>query len=343
TNHKSGLLWELTVAKNNNSNGPHDFILKAHHSIFDGTSLGIFMQELVAFYNGEKTFDSPLSFLKPAENLLNQQTNWTRFLLNHFYLQIWEALFSEKIIHRPHACQEKLFSHRKTRMSFYHFDETEMYDLLDACKRSNTTLTALMTAALLQATREVLGELNIETISTPISVRPHFSRQVSDENHIGCYVANTIVKLPITHEMTIWQIAKNYKKALSECMPVIYPAHFDPVKWKLKIMEHEIHDNPTQFSQGVSVSNLGKTHFIANQNSHASLKVQNLYFCASRRAGEKTIQLYAITAAKKLNLCFAHANPLLKMEQAESIREKTILKLKNIIEKDVYERKLSYI
>jgi hypothetical protein len=78
-------------------------------------------------------------------------------------------------------------------------------------------------------------------------MRPYFKKNGLKEDSIGCYVANKVLKLPITKGMTMWQIAKNYKNALTQSMPVIFPADFDPLKWKLKIMEHEILHNQSHF------------------------------------------------------------------------------------------------
>lgn len=330
-NENSSNLWQITLAKNDDPKGPHEIILKAHHSIFDGTSVGILFQELLKCYNEEKTFNHSLPFLKPSENLIVNQTNWTRFLLNHFYLQIWQAFFGEKTTYREHASQTKFFSERHTKISLHHFEENDVIHLLKACKENQTTLTALMTAALLKATREVLGDLKIETISTPVSMRSYFYENVPKEDHIGCYVANSILKLPINKEMTIWEMAKKYKKALTQSMPIIFPADFNPSKWKLKIMEHEILNDQSHFSQGVSVSNLGKINFIPAQNKEVNLKLLSLHFCTSRRSGDKTIQLYAMTAGGSLNLCFAHAEPLLQKTQSKYIKDKTLLYLIDII------------
>lgn len=331
----SNHLWEIFLAKNeNNQEGPHELILKAHHAIFDGISIGIFMQDLLYAYNGEKIGDS-LPILPPAENMLLRQVNWTRFLFNHLLSLLWNELFGQKDMttYRKHECQSK-FSDRKTKISFKKFNKAEVRVLIKICHDNGITLTALLTAALLKATREVCGGLAVETISTPLSVRSYFQKDIPNETTIGCYVAKQVIKLPIQDEMTIWEIAKNYKTKLARYLPVTYPANFVPAMWKQKIIKREMLLHQDKFIQGVSVSNLGKTNFAKHFKLSDELKLMSLNVCASMRAGVMAIQLFIVTSKSELNLCFAYAKPTLSVMTAKAIEEKTLLIINTLI-KDI--------
>lgn len=331
---KTLYLWEIILAKNNDENGPHEFILKAHHCIFDGISLATFMEEFLSCYNQDKKLNPALPFLKPEEDLVRERTNWTRFLLKSMIEPIWEACFGKKIPteYRPHPCGTTLFSKRNTKLSFADFSSADLQNLIRICRENHTTVTAIMTAALLQATRETFGRLAIETISTPISVRPNFGKQVPAGDHLGCYIADTKVKLPITEDMTIWDIAKQYKEKLVNCMPVIYPANFAPSLWKVEIIGQATLTNRPFFSSGIGVSNLGNRNFMSKENSDTSLlKFQRLYYCASKRSGGKVIAVYTVTAQDKLFLCFSHPDPLVTRTQADRVKEKTLDILKSIM------------
>jgi len=329
----SNFLWEIIVMENHDRDGTHDILLKAHHCILDGISIAIFMEQFMNIYNRVAEPYLEMPFLKAHEDFVTPQTNWTRYLVKHILDEVWATIFPEGPHQkkcRMHESGPLLFSARHTKLSFAHFTHEELCQLISQCRKNKTTLTALLTAALLQATRQVFGNLIIETIDTPVSVRQNFSKNVTDGDHLGCYVAGVKIRIPVKNTDTTWDLAQLYRENLLKYMPVIYPANFIPSSWKVAIMSSATLSTKPQFSSGIGVSSLGSRDFI-NRKDYAELQLKNFYFCSSKRYGAKIMAIYAAQAGGKLDLCFAHPDKLVNENNAEKIKELTMQILKNIL------------
>lgn len=330
-------LWECRLFINKNPEGPHELVLKAHHVIMDGLSVASFMEEVLHGYNSEIIEISRMPFLKPTEDLITTNTTWTYFLLQEMYNTIWKACFGKSLSGalRQHACGATPFSDRRTKISFASFDHIDLKILLEACRHNGTTLTALITASLLLATREACGKPNIEVIGTPISTRANFDASVPPGDHLGMHIADTKVCFPVTSGMNIWDISKTWKSEMSKCLPIIYPAGFSSSYWKAVLIGNASLNDKPLFISGIGVSSLGRRNYM-NQSEEKSnpgfLKFDNFYFCSSKRSGGKLMAIYTAQAGKKLELCFAHPDRLVTEEQAEMIKTNTLDRLKNIIE-----------
>jgi hypothetical protein len=331
---ENSYLWQASLLlAGDEMEQKHELVVSFHHIIIDGLSIGIFFRDfcrcLENIAAGQDYEPHELSLLPPLESLLKKKVTWPE------YVKGAKAGFAELL-----ELQEQLYSYetsvplalRKTKSIFYDVRSPELSRMIDACHENKTTLTCLMSAALLLATHQAFSDdkngRRSQIAFTPVNMRIHCDPVVTPDN-IGCFVSAVRTTHIMDKKTPLWPLARSFGKKLSRGLEeqAFTPSRFDKAEHLERMGSLDKGFLERKYHLGVGVTNYGVFDMPVD---HGPFHIDEFYSGAARHWGDWLILAHAATLGKKLYVSFCYEEPLLSPERAKAIADKCLSMLNKV-------------
>lgn len=307
--------WRLEVIKEDNNF--HIFIC-FHHAISDGKSTAIFLSELLEGCEGEQEIASERHLLPAIETLLQRKISWLGFIFKMLTSSRKYIVLNKHIQKYENKAE---LEHRTAKNKHLTISSDKLNRLITKCKNEGTSLTALLTAILLKSIESLeLGsdkDIKRHLIFTNIDVRNKCQPQIP-KDQLGCFVDLAETQEIIKPELTIWEIAKNYRKNLLRALdkPGKLPQTFNQGVFHKMLRSFDQGFLQHKFHYGAGVTNIGKIDYFSNLKS---ISLNRFHFATSRVWGDWMILLHIATVNEQAFLSFSYADPLLSNASADKL------------------------
>ncbi len=316
-------LWRATFLCNKKQDqAEHELIVSFHHTIIDGWSIGIFYRDLLNYarliLEGQTPKTDPLPLLPNTEVLQKKEVSAEQYFSENKnrideLIKISDQLYSYE--------QNTPLLERTTRFLINDSGEEEMRRMLDKAREHNTTLTSLLSAALLLAVYKVKedtdGKGRMQVCATPVNMRNNCDPIIGPD-HIGPYISMFNTLHFTAQNTSVWKLAGSFKessiKAIEE--QSYAPKDFDRQLYTQMLSNMGKGPFSGRYILGAAVTNYG---VIDLERTHGPFKIKHLYSGATRHAGDWLMLLHTATLNNSLSYCFCYEEPLLRAKNAESI------------------------
>lgn len=208
---RRGPVMRATLFRRNS--GDHSLLLCTHHIVFDGISLGIFMQELEVIYQAYRRHQSPN--LPHLDTTYRDFVFWQRDMLasdsGHAMRDYWlnelagDWQLPQWPLDHPRPSVPN-FIGKSLRVDM---DQVTASRYRDTAKAQRTSLYSLMLAAFFETQRRYTGSHDL-FIGTPVAGRP----QSRFERIIGYFMNMVVLRASIQDTMTISQLLNHVQDKL---------------------------------------------------------------------------------------------------------------------------------
>jgi len=322
---KEGYLWRATYLTGENINEQeHELIVSFHHCVIDGLSIGIFYRDLLNYariiLEGGRPEVKKLPLLPNTEAMLKKHVTWEQYKAGS------ESGFTEllKIIDQLYSYEKDApLMERTTEFFVMESNENELLQMLNRVRKNDSTLTSLLSAALLIAVYRVKGGMNsngrIQVANTPVNMRNNCLPPIGLDN-IGPYVSMISTFHYTDRDTSVWDLARSFKESSIKAIEEQSYGPRDINKLEYLQMLSGLNEGPfaDKYVLGVGVTNYGVIDLPAD---YGLFQINKFYSGASRHGGDWLTLLHTATFDNKLTYCFCYEEPLLSSENAGKIIE----------------------
>jgi len=308
--------WRVTLLQDGKNGGVQEIVAAFHHSLSDGISLATFFGGLLEccrlIIEEREPKTCRLMPLPALEKMLCDRMSWPAFLARKTAVSTMQTLRLRKHFRpyeRPVSLQD-----RKTRVLPCELDPELLEQLVFICRHRGTTLSGLLTAALMISVyRNMDGPANRRASKqmavTPVSLRQRCEPEVG-LHQLGCYVGFAQTTHVFDAGVDVWELACSFNRVLERCKRrgILPPQRFSrkSLDKMLRSLEKGIFKDV--FHYGVGVTNIGRLPYSPD---FGEIHLESFYFGTSRRWGDWLTLLHCSTLEGKLFLNFCYAEPLL--------------------------------
>jgi NRPS condensation-like uncharacterized protein len=313
-----------------------DLVIGCCHAATDGLSIIMVLKELLItaskLLQGENVPPpTPLPEPLPSTQLLRKDLEFSPYPLDEASIK---ALQSEILMGDRKVPPEK----RITRVIHKVLDEEDTQNLVDRCKKENTSVHGALCAAFFQALVEQIreqqklhqkGPLMISCI-TPVDIRHHFIKPVEED--IGYYISFAMHYQHIDENAPIWPAAREIKEAIlteiksgKDIEAILSVGEF----WKDYPDPVEMVRALNNSYPPVALSNLGRFDI---PQQYGDLKLEQLHALMAINCATRSGLAIAVTTFRsRLTLNFLYAEPYISKQRANTIVESTMKRLREAI------------
>jgi len=287
-------------------------LLKVHHAVADGRSLGHLLDQLIeaagTILRGAVPRLDPEPVQPPAEARL-KRPNTTAAL--HAAM---EAAGEEQPMTAWPLDHEADLDCRRTRVAFRSLDETAVGSLIDRCHTERVTvLSAFAAAAAITYARHSQGPVDTDSM-VPVDLRPWFQDQPSDHELQMAVFCVRVFLSQISPSDDLWEVARRFREALSEA---IDPAIMPPIDFTAADLEASVdgwNDIDGRYRHGWCLTNIGKLDWTGD---HAPLTTTRVDMTAAVHFGGFPMLIPMLTHKGVLRVGFTWTEPLMDRATAE--------------------------
>jgi NRPS condensation-like uncharacterized protein len=298
-------LWEPLFAPSRDGS-TWRVLLKIHHSIADGRSLGHILEQFVEIAASLLRGESPrqeIVAVPPASEHRLAETN-TSAAMNAAF----EAAGDEPEITPWPIDHEADLECRRVRIAFRSLDAESCSRIVATCHEHGVTLlSAFAAAAAITHARHVGGPVDTDSM-VPVDLRRFFeTTPPRDELHMG--VTCIRVHLNGVHPADdLWQVATRFKAELtSAIVPEIMPP-VDFTAADLKAATEGWTDVDGRYRHGWCLTNIGKLDWTGD---HPPLTTERVEMTASAHFGGFPMLIPILTHKGILRVAFTWTEPLM--------------------------------
>jgi len=329
-------LWRATLLLNKDGKTPeHELVMYFHHTIIDGLSIGALFKDLLHYYemisSGKVPQIDSLPLLPSVDDLLSPKIKWEE------HLKKGQVIFSNLSSIGDHLYpyeQDAPLHQRKSSVEYYETDEEQLTRLVNFCKENGTTLTSLLSAALLIAVHKVKGGKDSagtrqHLATTPVDVRNQCNPKVGSEN-IGCFVSAVSTLHLIDMETSLLDLSHSFtteiRKAVQE--QVYATTEFRHKEYTEMLGSLDMGPFGQKYHLGAGVTNYGVLDIPVHSGP---LHCKGFYSGAVRHWGDWLTLMHAASVGGKLYCCFCYEKPLLSKKSAEAILQEFVSLLNSAV------------
>lgn len=244
-------------------------MIRMLHSLTDGTSLSIIINDLLTFYD-----TNPL------------QVESLPFLMDPLTIEDPNGRLKESVEYKNEVT--KYYAERKQFTVLMPFDRSEYYpshsttsgiiraqgtpgglkNLLRECRSSGLTIGAVLMATVTFALGKIRKSSDLDTFSFDVEVnlRDRFTNKLGTD-HVGCLIGGfPMAPKPAPHE-TLWDLAKNLREKtmnnIDRKLHFIYSIIYGEFPWEAEEFQ-QLEDDNHGFSDTLNFSNIGVYPFKTN-------------------------------------------------------------------------------
>jgi hypothetical protein len=329
-------LWRSTLlTSESGKRDDHELVAAFSHSIMDGVSVGSLYGEFMDYCDlicgGEQPDVQSFSLSPAVEDLVTRQASWPAFVER--VVELWGAQIIRMSEYLGRYEQIVPPERRRNKTLFCEFEEGQLEKLIHLCRENRTTLTSLLSAALMIAVSEVNIGKDQEGRSKQVAVTARSLRDscepVIGKERLGCYID----LVPTTHafddDTSLWEIAFSYKSQLVQFMErdIGLPPRFSKPDVIKMFSSHEAAPFRDAFHWGLGITNIGLLDYPANRGPFT---VKKLHFCTSDILGAFLMKLHALSMEDRLFCCLSYVEPLLSEKTARAIAANFVSVLESI-------------
>jgi NRPS condensation-like uncharacterized protein len=300
----SSALWRLTVCPVEDMADLTYIYMSLHHSIADGTSADIFIDEIFKAYasiDGEIA-QTDFEFLPPAENLLpaGLTQSWEDF--NSVFNQVAASPVQKK---DEFVCSVDL-AQRATKTLELTIAPEKLADIESYCKDINLPLNSFLSTALLRAYHVV--KYDMTGALHPVSFHTTFSlRRLCGlgKNSFGCYMS--VVPMTFTHEQlscSSYELIKVHHKKISQS---ILKLSRQPVSFNSQAIKAQVAGiaNSRNFACDIGFT-FGESNVRRQYNQ---LSIEHIYPTVNRSAGNIALVIHCLKYNSSINISINYTSP----------------------------------
>lgn len=308
-------LWRITllIDHRKSKKKTHAIVFTCHHGISDGTSISLFIHDLLEVYEKlEENInyeEETLPFLDAVEVLCNNQKTIEE------YQEEKKAIEQDHFDHFPFEKNAPL-NERENHVYCFSFSEEDVEAIYKASKMHKVTINSTLNAAALMAMGEIFQKpMRFSTI-TPVDLRKYCIPKLGFD-HFGFYIGLVQINCDVnTQKGDLFALAKDYEMQLEEekKSQCFMPDRIDISSEKLfKQFSYFTDAKKESFPMGIGVTNLGKYPHKASLRRH---KIASLHFAVSRTAGDIPFLIQVVTLEGVMHVCILWPYPMVSDQTA---------------------------